>query len=265
MKLRKTGATSVTVEILKYRDNVESSWNQAWTDASQKINDALKNEGCMDRIINNWTVLLAAVYALERHISFKMPFTADEVYELCLEGIRRQDSMSQTTDELAIFWEMFMNARAAGELIEGQDYKIETASQISLRGNKGKTGSKNFECVKQLLLVRKRPALSKTSIQARKENVNMIPPESLIGYLEHTPEYYGVTGSMRKWKVYDKQGNIDKMSRDGQTLQIAIDEDRAMVFDYTMLQNKYDIELHRSNEYVSDAHDELIDEERRKN
>lgn len=263
MKLRKMGATAATVEILKYRDNVESSWNQAWTDASQKINDALKNEGCMDRIINNWTVLLAAVYALERHISFKMPFTADEVYELCLEGIRRQDSMSQTTDELAIFWEMFMNARAAGELIEGQDYKIETASQISLRGNKGKTGSRNFECVKQLLLVRKRPALSKTSIQARKENVNMIPPESLIGYLEHTPEYYGVTGSMRKWKVYDKQGNIDKMSRDGQTLQISIDEDRAMVFDYTMLQNKYDIELHRSNEYVSDAHEELVDEERR--
>ena len=262
MKLRKTGVTSCTVEILKYRENFESSWNQSWKDASQKINDALKAEGCMDRIINNWTIVLAAVYALERHISasFRLPFTSEEIYELCLEGIRRQDSMSQTTDELAIFWEMFMNARAAGELIEGQDYKIESASTISLRGGHSKNINKNFECMKRLLLVRKRPALSKTAIQARKENKAMIPPESLIGYLQHTAEYYGVTGSMRKWKVYTKQGNQDMSSRDGQNVEIAIDEDRALVFDYAALQQKYDIELHRSNELVYDPKAELADD-----
>lgn len=259
MAMRKMGASHITVSILKYRENFEAAWSDAWKEASKKVGEAVKYDGAMDRIINNWVILYASVLCLDHHI--ELPFTSQEIFNLVVNGIRYQNSMTSTTDELAIFWSMFSKARSCGEVIEKQDYKIVHLDTLRINGM---DSALTFSPPKTILMLRKDICLSKAAIQAKKEGQEMIPEASLFGYLSTSPEYIGVTKSALKYKVFDKAGNVVKRPKlnsmgiaDG--FEEAYDQQRSLAFDYERLANKYDINIVREYGTTKDDEDHQSD------
>ena len=66
----------------------------------------------------------------------------------------------------------------------------------------------------------------------------VIPRDSLKYYLEHSPEFLGTMRSMRFRLIENAQGYISASS-DTQKSRVTT----AMIFDYDMLKNNYDIDL----------------------
>lgn len=81
----------------------------------------LENESILDRIMTNWKVPVAAYLAIRDYIEF--PFRYEELLDVVVRGIKTQNSMCNTTDEVAGFWNIVNAAVQMGELKKDQDFK----------------------------------------------------------------------------------------------------------------------------------------------
>ena len=242
MAMRKMGATHITVEILKHRESFEAGWAESWRRASERVNDLVIQEGLQDRIINNWTVMLATVMCLKDNLH--LPFSVDDIFDIIIEGMRAQNCTCDSNDELAEFWSMVSKARAACDIIEQQDYKIVATKELRLlKGGKKLT----FMPPKKILYMRLDLCISKAAQQARKEGKSLIDVSSLMGYITSSPEYMGQTNSALTFSKFDKNGNKRQIPvlQDGIATGFMEEKDkvRAIAFDYEAICEKYDISL----------------------
>lgn len=200
------GASHITIEILKHRDKFEASFGNAWRKAESDVKYALRGEGAIvDRIQGNWTVLLATYIALEDVL--QLPYTYADLLELSTRGILRQNEMSASVDEVAGFWNIISSAIQKGILIKDQDYKIRYKRK--LRTSKQKE-EMDFEKNIPILMIRKNVMLSTYREQGRRMDEQVLPQESMLHYLEITPEYYGYTTSPERFKKFNANGIAER-------------------------------------------------------
>lgn len=242
MKLRNQHPTNITVELVKYRDNFNAAWQKSWKRALNEVKTSVNYNLVSERLINNWSMILAAYYALKPVVE-ELPWDEEKIKTVIVNGLKYHHSLSSATDEISIFWSMFAKARQFGDIKEGQDYKILSVKTLKVGTKKDPNKIINFDKPTDILFVRENICFSKANIQAKREGKTMIPDDSLLSYLQSTPDYYGKTKSPMKFYVYDEQGVQKRRTNARGESELIYDQERVLAFDYESICKNNDINL----------------------
>ena len=106
----------------------------------------------------------------------------------------------------------------------------------------------DFEKNIPVLMIRKNVVLSTYREQGRRMDEQVLPQESMLHYLEITPEYYGYTTSPERFKKFNINGTAEReeiIDEHGKTtgFRTVWSQDRPMCFNYEMVSQKYGIML----------------------
>lgn len=241
-RYRQIGATHITLQLLKHREQFQAAFGLAWKKASEDLENVLENDNILDRIMTNWTVLVASYLAIRDYIEF--PYTYDELLSVVVADIKRQNSMCNSTDEVAGFWNIINAAVQMGELRKDQDFKIKLVGNLSTN----KTRLDNWSQPKNVLMIRKDITMAIYRKLGRSMDVNLLPKESLLHYLQIGPEFYGTAKNAERFKKFGPNGlpeTVEKKDENGvmvgrQTLWY---KDRPLCFDYEMISMRYGIDF----------------------
>lgn len=242
MKLRNMCPTNITVGMMRYRDNFNAGWMSAWKRALEEIKSEVDYCTIGERFINNWAMMLATYYCLHP-VAEELTFSEQQVHDICIEGLKYQHSLCNSTDEIAIFWSMFSKSRQLGEIKGGQDYKVCQLSKLKISTKNKERKTLDFEAPRNILFVREKICIAKANMQARREGKILISDESLLSYLISTSDYFGKTTSPLKFYVMDETGKPTRRATEGGNSTLLFDQERALAFDYQSVCNNYDINL----------------------
>lgn len=259
VSLRNMCPTNITVYLLKYRENFNAGWHNAWIRAIGEIKDEVNYSVVGERFINNWAMMLAAYYCLCPFVK-ELPFTEKQVHDICIKGLSYQHSLCNSTDEIAVFWSMFSKSRQLGDIREGQDYKITNVRSLKVNTRTEARKIISFDQPTYVLFIREKICIAKANIQAKREGKTMIPDESLLSYLVSITDYYGKTNSPLKFYVLDETGRPTKRQKPNGETEILYDQERVLAFDYKSICTNYDINLHTIGEAVSSIRPENTSE-----
>lgn len=241
-RFRQIGATHITIQLLKHREQFQAAFGMSWKKASEDLESALENDNILDRIMTNWTVLVASYLAIRDYIEF--PYTYDELLSVIVADIKRQNSMCNSTDEVAGFWNIINAAVQMGELRKDQDFKIKLVGSLSTN----KTKLDNWSQPKSILMIRKDITMAIYRKLGRAMDVNLLPKESLLHYLQIGPEFYGTAKNAERFKKFAPNGfpeTAEKLDENGQVIgrQTLWYKDRPLCFDYKMVSERYAIDF----------------------
>ena len=239
---RLLGATHITLEILRHREKFEASFGGAWKKAEADVEYRLKGREIMDRIERNWLIPLAAVLALEGVVD--IPFSYDDLLDICVKGIIRQNELCASTDEVSGFWNIISSAQQKGIFVYGQDYVIKVKEK--LRTNMQKEAF-DFEQPRQILMVRKNIMMATYRQLGRQMDERLLPSESMLHYLQNSPEYFGVATSPERFRKFNANGmpimEATTEPDNSTSYKTIWYQDRPLCFDYKMVSEKFGIIL----------------------
>lgn len=242
LKYRLMGATHITLEILKHREKFEASFGQAWKKAETDVEFKLQGREIMDRIERNWLIPLSAYLALEGVIN--IPFAYEDILDICVNGIIRQNDMSSSTDEVSGFWNIISSAQQKGIFVYGQDYIIKTKQTLKTNVQKK---ALNFEIPRQILMIRKNIMLATYRQLGRQMDERLLPSESILHYLQISPEYLGISVNPERFKKFNANGiPMQEQIMEGEEVigyKTIWHQDRPLCFDYKIISDKFGIIL----------------------
>lgn len=241
VEIRKLGLTHLTIEILKHRNSFAAIFDEAWKKAGNDLEKMLDGEDIIDRIEHNWQVVLAVYLSLEKCLD--MPFSYEDLLDICVKGIKRQNSMCNSTDEIATFWNIISSAQQKGLLKEGQDFMIRTKDKFNVTSSKQPL---MFNPPARILMIRKNITFMTYRQLGKQMDVKIIPSESMLFYLQNTPDYIGVSSTAQRFKRYGPNGMPQqdiKTDEKGSIISSKIiwDRDRPICFDYEKICKKFGI------------------------
>ena len=251
MQIRMLGASHITLEILKHRDKFEASLGQAWKKAGEDLKYHLfGTQLAVDRLRTNWQVPLAAYLAIGDGVDW--PFTYEQLLGVCVEGLKRQNALCSTVDEVSNFWQIISAAVQSGKLLREQDYKIEHTDHV--RTSKARE-TKQFMSVKPVLMLRKSIALSTYRTMGRQMDEKVLPQESMVHYLQISPEFHGYAASPVRFRKIAPNGMPEREEMFDETgrstgFRAVYTQDRPMLFDYEIVSRKYGIMLDGGEEML---------------
>ena len=243
LQFRQMGATHITLQILKHREQFKTNFCNAIKQAETDVRTRLGEQKPTDRIEKNWTVLLAAFLSLEDLLDF--PFQYDRLLNLCVNGIVRQDKLCAKTDELSRLWDIISSAHQKGIFVYDQNYVIRVKNRMKITKDKGKE-ELTFTPPRRILMIRKDSMLNTYRQLGKQMDEKLLPSESILHYLQKTPEYYGRAVSPERFKSFNSNGQpIQKLMTEGGTSKLVtkLQQDRPLCFDYTLVSEKFGINL----------------------
>jgi hypothetical protein len=185
----------------------------------------------------------------------KFPFSYDEVFEISMKLMVKQNSMSGEGNELAHFWRMLMFLRDNGNLYEDGDYRIKEVR--TFRSDIIK--DREYSTPHPILYLNVSRVFMLYKEAARRSGDKIIPDDALREYLKHTEYFMGHLNSVR----FKSFANGYLETRDDGTGKMKPVERvlRAMTFDYAILKEKYGISLETTTSSLIKTDDELMEEE----
>ena len=243
LQFRQMGATHITLQILKHREQFKTNFCNAIKQAETDVRTRLGEQKPTDRIEKNWTVLLAAFLSLEDLLDF--PFQYDRLLNLCVNGIVRQDKLCAKTDELSRLWDIISSAHQKGIFVYDQNYVIRAKNRMKITKDKGKE-ELTFTPPRRILMIRKDSMLNTYRQLGKQMDEKLLPSESILHYLQKTPEYYGRAVSPERFKSFNSNGQpIQELMTEGGTSKLVtkLQQDRPLCFDYTLVSEKFGINL----------------------
>ena len=240
---RQMGATHITLQILSFREQFKANFSNAMKKAEADVRSRLGKQKPADRIGNNWTVLLSAFLSLDGLLDF--PFQYEQLLELCVSGIIRQDRLCAKTDELSRLWDIISSAHQKGIFVYEQNYVIRVKSGIKVTKDKGRE-ELAFDPPRRVLMVRKDSMLNTYRQLGKQMDEKLLPSESILHYLQNTPEYFGRAVSPERFKSFNSNGQpIQELIIDSGNSKLVTkyQQDRPLCFDYALVSEKYGISL----------------------
>jgi len=240
---RQMGATHITLEILSHREEFKVNFDSAMKKAEADVRSRLGELKPTDRIEKNWIVPLSAFLSLENMLDF--PFLYDRLLDLCVSGIIRQDRLCAKTDELSRFWDIISSAHQKGIFVYDQNYVIRLKERIKITKDKGKD-ELTFDPPRRILMIRKDSMLNTYRQLGKQMDEKLLPSESILHYLQNTPEYFGKAVSPERFKSFNSNGQpIQELLTEGGSSKLVskLQQDRPLCFDYAMVSEKYGISL----------------------
>lgn len=244
MHLKMMGATHITLEILKHRDKFEAQLGQAWKKAGEDLKYHLFGVSlAVDRLRTNWQVPLAAYLATAGAVSW--PFTYEMLLGYCIEGLKRQNELCSSVDELSGFWKLISAAVQRGLLVRDKDFRIEHMQGV--RTSKSRE-PKLFMQPKAVLMLRKSIAFSTYRTLGKQEDKSVLPDDSMEHYIAIAPEFLGQSKNPERFRRLKPDGTPMReeiLDAEGKTtgFRQLYEKDRPMLFDYELVAAKYGIVL----------------------
>ena len=192
------GTSYVVLELLQVRAQFEQSYKDCYEQAVKSICTSLTI--CIDeRILHNWSVVLASYMAVQYHIQF--PFTYEEVFKTVLNGVEYQNEECLHSNELSIFWKTIDYLKQDNQIYGLCDYRIHeyTSLKVDIKmDGRRQTVTREYGNAKKILMI---PTNSRMfalyALHLQKTREKVIPENTLKYYLENSPEYIGKVNSVR--------------------------------------------------------------------
>ena len=242
-KMRVQGMTHLTMEILKMRRIIETDYPAVYQRTMDEVDACMDDMVIEDRILLNWVAPLAAFRCLETHLDTSLSYKL--MQEVCVDGIKFQNTQCKQNNELAAFWNMMQFLVSDGEVIEDGDYRIEYVRQL-----KTNLINVNWSESKAVLYIQKSRIFMLYKKYGKAVGDTLLPEGSLKYYLEHCREYLGEKNSVR-YTVYHK--GVVQYEKDGTVSREAKTVQRSYCFDYKMLVESFNINFERVKFISNDA------------
>ena len=192
------GTSNIVLELLQVRKLFERSYKDCYEQAVKSICTSL-TFSIDERILHNWSVVLASYMAVRHHIQF--PFTYEEVLKTVLNGVEYQNEECLHSNELSIFWKTVDYLKHDNQIYGLCDYRINeyTILKVDIKmDGRRQTVTREYGNAKKILMI---PTNSRMfalyALHLQKTREKIIPENTLKYYLENSPEYIGKVNSVR--------------------------------------------------------------------
>ena len=238
-KVRTTGMTHLTLQILSYRNKVDTSFKEVYNATLQDVIVKLKDNPIEDRILLNWIGPLAVFRLLEQYIDVSISYK--EMKKITIDGIKNQNSECRQNSELASFWNMVQYLVSEGEIIDGGDYKIEY-----VRNFKSSICTQQWLESRPVLLIQKTRVFMLYKKYGKAVGDTLLPEGSLKYYLENSKAYLGEKTA--RYDVYHK-GILQYVKNEkkvGGSLIKQTTTHRSYCFDYSKIVESFDVNFEKT-------------------
>lgn len=224
-RLRKLGFSHLTLEILNHRETFKQNFASMYAATASEVLANIGDNNCETRTVNNWVTVTAAYRCLETVLD--LPFTYADILKIAINGIKTQNSLTTSSNEIGMFWRQIGRTQMEGKFCLNSDYRIEYRPDI-----KTNKGSVIFATTRPILFLNPDAWYQAYTYKAKDNGIVPLPDSSIIYYLENSPEYLGRYGVMRfSNKLPNGQPAVGTTSK------------RPLCFDYQMLATKYGLSI----------------------
>ncbi|QQV89967.1 DNA primase [Cellulophaga phage Ingeline_1] len=221
------GLTALVLEIVQHRNLIEQNFHEEYNKNAKKFKKAL-TEDFKDRVLMNFNILYTPISILYQKMKF--PFTLDEIFNTCVEGIIENTDLITSTEGISEFWSALQEMFNNNMLTEGLHYDFEKPPVVSFLKSKGNEVTWKNESKDRVLYLKMNDIHGKyLDIVSRREGVDPIGKQTLINYCKGKKYFIGLVRS-RRWT--QKQG----------TQIISSHTTSGYAFNYTMLRNIINLE-----------------------
>lgn len=238
--LRGTGCSHLTIQLLSYRKFVERGFKEAYDEIGRQLQEDMRDTSITDRIFFNWRVILAMDRVLHPHLS--LPYTSEELYRICKEGMRYQETLVNSNDEVAGFWSAIQFMFNKGEILRDSEFRIDATMTLKCEGSSERT----FPTSTKVLMLRYKTVLPLYQQYCRSINAIPLPEPSLVHYLTTGPGYLGKKKSVR-FKVLNQYGMEVPVEMAPQEINnrtaLKTTVDQAFCFEYNELSVVYGLSI----------------------
>ena len=246
LELRKQGCSHLTIELLRYRPQVEANFAASYQIAYDDLKNGIGEIEVEERLMNNWAVPLAAFHSLRNSID--VPYDYDDLLKVSAKLLVEQNEQTKDGSELASFWNIVEYLYREGLIFEKSDYKIEHVASLTLLDKDKKSYVKPIEA-RPVLFLRLPRILELYQRHGRETGEELIPKKTIDYYLKSDGSIYlGKSVTKRFDKIIN--GNPQYITKtkivNGSTVtQSVVDEttDQPLCFDYNAVREQYGIQL----------------------
>lgn len=205
MKMRSRGLTHLTIELLKYRKRFEQNYASMFREVQKAVNAELSGQRCEDRIVNNWCVPLAALKVLQVVVP-TLPY--DTLFQIIIEGIRKQSAECKTNGELGSFWNTVQYLASEGILIDTGDYTIKYLTSL-----KTDAVDCSWGVEKPILYMQTTRVFNLYRKEGRQAAEKVLPIDALKYYLANNAAYLGKK-NVRLYVFKNGYQQLDSLRKD---------------------------------------------------
>jgi len=250
MELNRRGVCHLTMEVIAHRDRFVQDFPHFCELTSTEVVNCIARSGktISDRMYMNWVVVLASFWTLERILP--MPFSYENLLDICVEMLLDQHSITERSDEVASFWNFVHVLYQEGRLHQEGDYRINfRQSRLKLHGV---SEAREFSEPKNILIIRDRRIIQHYQTdKARSTKQLILSEDDMRKYLERSAPCLGIV--KRKFYKMNQYGMPVKETGEGGTVGRQLyDIDTALAFDYDQVQQLYHLYLTADTSAMTD-------------
>lgn len=250
MELNRRGVCHLTMEVIAHRDRFVQDFPHFCELTRTEVVNRIARSGktISDRMYMNWVVVLASFWTLERILP--MPFSYENLLDICVEMLLDQHSITERSDEVASFWNFVHVLYQEGRLHQEGDYRINyRVSRLKLHGV---AEAREFSDPKNILIIRDRRIIQHYQTdKARSSKQLILSEDDMRKYLERSAPCLGIV--KRKFYKMNQYGQPVKEIGEGGTVGRQLyDVDTALAFDYDQVQQLYHLYLTADTSAMTD-------------
>lgn len=234
--IRKMGVSHLTNEILSHRAEFENDFYRQYGFISEDIAQGIQGNEVEDRIWRDWAVLLASYRVMVRFM--QLPWTYEEMRQITIDGIRRQNTECAASNEIGNFWNMLEYMSSEGMIYDEADFKIKY-----LDGIKTNVTERLFDRTKPILMLRPKKIILQYKKAAKQTDEKAMSERSIRFYLQTSPGFLGKKKGTERFKVVIG-GQVQKNYYPQENRSRDVEQfDNPFCFDYEVLKQKFDLNL----------------------
>lgn len=190
------GLSSLILEVIQHRTLMEQNLHVQFAENSRRFREDLRNYDYEERILNNYNAIYTPLVILQSFFDF--PFSQEEYYQICLEGIQENSSVLVESEGLSEFWNTLEKLFERGAIKEGIHFKIDNPVEETLTPKKNqKQRWQNKAGCNVLYLRLKSVHQDYVNEVSRRSNVDVIGEGSIRNYLKSKKYYIGPKAAHR--------------------------------------------------------------------
>ncbi len=233
--VEKKGLTQITNDMLQYREFFIRDYVKEYNAAMDDVLKYINKIDIEDRILKNWTVILAAFRILKDKI--KLPFTYEKAVNIFTSLMQRQNKEVFAGNEVSDFWNIYQDLFSSGIIEEDYDFKVKFQTTIKLR-------ARTIEKPMQVLYINPIRIFNQYARTKREINEKKLPKDSLQYYIQTSEEFLGTVQFRFRKPIRNLQEK--EVARDFNTPgspKVLYDRPYAWAFNYDKLKEKMNIDL----------------------
>lgn len=238
-RMKENGVSHLCVDILNCRPVFEQEFGNNYKYVSELMYERLYQDFIEDRLVNNWSVILAAIRTIEGHL--QLPFSFSKMLEICINGVKEQNKLNKANNDLANFWNVVTYLQQDGLIFNESDYKIKIVHALK---TSDKAKEYKFDGGKEVLYLRKSRIIALYRKYGSQVGDNILPQSTLESYLRYSDEYLGKKNSERFKQIQRGEEVLVTQTNEYSTSRVQTSAvDQALCFDYNAIRRTYGINL----------------------